>query len=141
MPRLHRLLPGRTKSDSTLELLGLDTNTQCNTQKLVISRLTTRFLVFAQCFSSAVLFSLVQGLTTKQIPNVHFHFICHSKIACGPCLKFACKRSQCDFELFAMFNFLQAFACEPLSRIEGSQLKNNCTKQRDKDGTRYQKET
>ena len=32
--------------------------------------------------------------------------------------------SQCDFDLFAMFDFLQTFACEPLSRIEGSQLES-----------------
>ena len=64
------------------------------------------------------------------------------------CLKFACERSQiacersqCDFDLFAMFDFLRTFACESLSRIEASQLENNITKQRDKGATRYQKET
>ena len=64
------------------------------------------------------------------------------------CLKFACERSQiacersqCDFDLFAMFDFLRTFACEPLSPIESSQSENNFMKQRDKGDTRYQKET
>ena len=69
------------------------------------------------------------------------------------CLKFACElsqiaceRSQCDFDLFAMFDFLQTFACEPLSLERShantsSQLENNFTTQRDKGVTRYQKET
>ena len=44
-------------------------------------------------------------------------------------LKSACERSQCDFVLFAMLDFLRTFASEPLSRIEDSQLENNFTKQ------------
>ena len=44
------------------------------------------------------------------------------------CLKFRCEcpfiageRSQCDFELFAMFEFFQTSACEQKSRIESNQ--------------------
>ena len=32
-------------------------------------------------------------------------------------LKFACKRSQCDFDLFASFDFLRTLACERKSQI------------------------
>ena len=52
----------------------------------------------------------------------HFHFIHNSQIACDLfCLKFVCERSQCGFDLFAMFDSLRTFACEVMSRIEGNQ--------------------
>ena len=36
------------------------------------------------------------------------------------CLKFACERSQCNFDLFARFDFLRTFACERKSCINAS---------------------
>ena len=111
-------------------------------------------------------FSFIRPTLTKQLRNIlqkypdngqiikvsynklkaHFHFILKSHAI--HCLKFAWERSQisrersqCDFELFAMFDFLRAFACELLPQIEGSQLGSNFAKQRDKGGTCYQKET
>ena len=40
-------------------------------------------------------------------------------------LEFACESSQCDLDLFAMFDFLRTFSCESFLRIESSQLENN----------------
>ena len=80
--------------------------------------------------------------------KAHFHFIRNSLIACKPLFEIrmrtgsaACERSQCNFiDLFAMFDFLRTFGCEPLSLID-SQSENNFTKHGDKGDTRYRKET